>query len=117
MENAVAISDFAIWFKHLPNQTLREHLARLEPEAEVTLEVGEVLGRWRRMKRGVDGRLPDAVIPVGPMKQVWGNWFRTRKGACVTVRIVKTSDDYLAAQSPLFSEWASDEDEAAFGDL
>ena len=117
MENAVGISDIAIWFKHLPSQSLRDHLARLEPEAEVTLEVDEVLGRWRRMKRGVDGRLPDAVIPVGPMKEIWGNWFRTRKGATVTVRIVDTADDYLAAQTPLFSEWASTEDEEAFRDL
>ena len=117
MENVVAISDIAIWFKHLPNQTLRNRLASLEPEAEVTLEVDEVQGRWRRMKRGVDGRLPDAVIPVGPMKEVWGNWFRTRKGTSVTVRIVNTTDDYLAAQTRLFSEWASAEDEAAFHDL
>lgn len=117
MENVVAISGIAIWFKHLPNQTLRNRLASLEPEAEVTLEVDEVQGRWRRMKRGVDGRLPDAVIPVGPMKEVWGNWFRTRKGTSVTVRIVNTTDDYLAAQTQLFSEWASAEDEAAFRDL
>ena len=117
MENAVAISDHAIWFKHLPNQTLRNHLASLEPEAEVTLEVDEVQGRWRRMKRGVDGRLPEAVIPIGPMKAVWGKWYRTRKGATVSVRIVNTADDYLAAQTQLFSEWASAEDEAAFHDL
>ena len=117
MENAVAVADIAIWFKHLPTQGLRDRLANLEPEGEVTLEVDEVQGRWRRMKRGVDGRLPDAIIPIGPMKDIWGQWYRTRKGALVSVRIVSTADDYLAAQTRLFSEWASAEDEEAFRDL
>lgn len=117
MENAVSISDHAVWFKHLSNQHLRQRLAGLEPEAEITLEADAVTGRWRRMKRGVDGRLPDAIIPVGPMKDVWNKWFRTRRGESVVLRIVTTADDYLTAQTPLFSEWASPEDDEAFDDL
>jgi hypothetical protein len=117
MENAVPISDHAVWFKHLHNRHLRQRLATLEPEAEITLEADSVTGRWRRMKRGVDGRLPDAIIPVGPMKEVWNKWFRTRRGDLVVLRIVTTADDYLTAQTPLFSEWASPEDDEAFDDL
>lgn len=117
MDSAVSISDHAVWFKHLANQNLRERLAALEAEAEITLETDSVTGRWRRMKRGVDGRLPDAIIPVGPMKDVWNKWFRTRRGEWVEVRIVTTADDYLSAQTPLFSEWASAEDDEAFRDL
>lgn len=117
MENSVAISDHAIWFKHLPNTQLRSRLADLEPEAEVTLEADEVSGRWRRMKRGVDGRLPDAIIPVGAMKPIWNKWFSDRRGEFVTLKLVTTADDYLSAQSKLFSEWTSPEDDEAFRDL
>ena len=117
MENSVAISDHAIWFKHLPNAQLRGRLADLEAEAEITLEADHIAGRWRRMKRGVDGRLPDAIIPVGPMKTVWNKWFATRRGELVTLRIVPVADDYLLAQSKLFSEWSSPEDDEAFRDL
>lgn len=117
MENAVTVSDHAIWFKHLPNRALQNRLAELEPEAEITLEADGVTGRWRRMKRGVDGRLPDAIIPIGPMKVIWNDWFRTRRSALVTLKIVTTADDYLTAQTVLFSEWASPEDDAAFDDL
>lgn len=117
MDNTVLISDHAVWFKHVQNQHLRKRLAGLEPEAEVMLEADSVTGRWRRMKRGVDGRLPEAIIPIGPMKDVWNNWFRNRRGDTVVLRIVTTADDYLTAQTPLFSEWASPEDDKAFDDL
>jgi hypothetical protein len=76
-----------------------------------------VAGRWRRMKRGKDGRLPDAVIPVGPMKTIWNDWFRNRRGDTVTLRILPIADDWLAAAAPLFSEWNSAEDDEAFRDL
>ena len=117
MESSVTVSDHAIWFKHLPNRTLQNRLADLEPEAEITLEVDGVTGRWRRMKRGVDGRLPDAIIPIGPMKVIWNDWFRNRRSAVIPLKIVTTADDYLSAQTVLLSEWASPEDDAAFNDL
>lgn len=117
MQNTVPISDVAIWFKHLPNKDLQDRLAELASEAEISLEVGKVKGRWRRMKRGVDGRLPNAIIPIGPMKLIWKTWYASRLGEHVEVRIVNTADDDLASQTALFAEWTSAEDEAAFCDL
>ena len=51
------------------------------------------------------------------MKGIWNNWFKTRKGDRIYLRVVEPADDYLAAASALFSEWNSPEDEAAFRDL
>jgi len=117
MDNCINIQDHAIWFKHLPRHDLKETLGQLPPEGEIQLEIGGVTGRWRRMKRGKDGRLPDAVIPIGPMKTVWNEWFRTRRGDRVTLRILSPADDWLAGMAVLFSEWNSAEDEEAFRDL
>ena len=117
MPDALRIEDHAIWFKHVPSRSLLDRLSALQPEAEISVDVDGVTGRWRRMKRGRDGRLPDAIIPVGPMKAVWNQWYRTRRGAEVTVRLTELADDYLAASAPLFSEWNSPEDDEAFRDL
>ena len=117
MESHTTIQDHAIWFKHLPGRDLLDRLGDLPPEGEVMVEIDGVTGVWRRMKRGKDGRLPDAIIPTGVMKDVWNDWFRTRRGDVVPVRLLNRTDDYLAATAPLFSEWNSAEDDAAFRDL
>lgn len=117
MENRIRIEDHAIWFKHLPSRDLHQRLSALEPEAEVTMEVDGVTGKWKRMKRGADGRPTDGIRPVGEMKTVWNDWFRKRKGDRVTLRVLNTADDYLAGVAPLFSEWSSAADEEAFRDL
>ena len=69
------------------------------------------------MKTGKDGREVPGIKPVGEMKLVWGDWFKNRKGERIEVREVTIADDYLAASTPLFSEWVSPEDEEAFRDL
>lgn len=117
MENRIRIEDHAIWFKHLPSREMLERLSALEPEAEVTVEIDGITGNWRRMKRGVDGRPTDGIRPVGEMKAIWNDWFRNRKGDKVSLRVLTTADDYLAASAPLFSEWNSPEDDEAFRDL
>lgn len=117
MHATVNIVDNNIWFKHIASRAVVERLSALEPEAEVTVEIGGITGRWCRLKRGKDGRLPDAIRPIGEMKSVWGDWYKTRRGEKVTLRVLDTADDYLAGIAPLFSEWSSAEDEAAFHDL
>lgn len=111
------ISGVAIWFKHVHAPSLAKRLYGLQPEEEVTLEADGVVGQWRRMKTGKDGREVVGIRPVGAMKSVWGDWFKNRKGQRIEVREVAIADDYLAASAPLFSEWASPEDEEAFRDL
>ena len=111
------ISDKVIWFKHLRNPVLIEKLKSCSPEQEVTLETDGVIGRWRRMNTGKDGREVFGIRPVGSMQSVWSQWFKTRKGETIEVREVSLADDYLGAASALFCEWSSPEDEAAFSDL
>jgi hypothetical protein len=117
MNPEIKIEDVAIWIKHLHSPKLVERLRSLEPEQEITLETGGVIGRWQRMKTGKDGRETLAIRPVGSMKSVWNDWFKSRKGELIEIREVKMADDYLESSSALFSEWSGDEDEAAFRDL
>ncbi len=111
------ITDVAIWFKHVHAADLLAKLESLAPEDEILLSVDRVVGRWQRMKTGKDGRPVHAIRPVGPMKEVWNAWYKSRKGERVEVQSVELADDLLAATSGLMSEWSSDEDESAFRDL
>jgi hypothetical protein len=111
------ITDVAIWFKHVHAKDLLAKLQSLEPEDEILLSVDRVVGRWRRMKTGTDGRPVYAIRPVGPMKAVWNDWYKSRKGDRVDVHAVQLADDFLSATSALMSEWSSEEDENAFHDL
>lgn len=117
LDDRIEISDVVIWFKHLHNSELLDKLKKCQPDKEVTLEADGVVGRWKRMKTGKDGRPVFGIKPVGSMQAVWSEWFKTRKGEKIELRDVSHSDDYLAAASSLFSEWSSPEDEAAFRDL
>lgn len=116
-DNYLEISDVVIWFKHLHMPGLVRRLNELQPDEEVSLETDGVVGRWQRMKTGKDGREVFAIRPVGSMKSIWNSWFKTRKGQLIEIREAPVADDYLAAASALFSEWAGPEDEEAFRDL
>lgn len=116
-ENRVKISDYVVWFKHLHTRSLLEKLQAIPALGEVSLETDGVIGRWQRMANGNDGRPVFGIKPVGAMKSVWGEWYRKRRGELVEIRDVQLADDYLAASSVLFSEWAGAEDEEAFRDL
>jgi hypothetical protein len=111
------IADVAIWFKHVHAKDLLEKLHSLEPEGEILLSVDQVIGRWCRMKTGKDGRPVHAIRPVGPMRLVWNDWYKSRKGERVEVQAVSLADDFLSATASLMSEWSSDDDESAFHDL
>ena len=52
----VRLTDQVIWFKHIEGNTLLERLKALQAEEEIHLEVGGVVGRWKRMRGGADGR-------------------------------------------------------------
>jgi hypothetical protein len=113
----VRISDVAIWFKHVESPDLQKRLHALHAEEDIHLETDGVVGRWVRMKTGKDGRPTEAIRPEGRMKDVWNEWFRTRRGEAIYLREVRTADEYLALSASLFPEWASPEDEEAFRDL
>ena len=113
----IPIEDHSIWFKHVADPRLRTRLENMAEDEQIILLTDGVVGKWRRMKTGRDGRKVCGIKPEGAMKQVWNEWFKTRKGESVAVTEVSIADDYLAAGTTLFSEWNSDEDEMAFHDL
>jgi hypothetical protein len=117
MTTSIRIEDHTIWFKHIDEPKMRERLAKLKDDEEINLDVDGVVGRWKRMRTGRDGRPTNAIRPEGAMKAVWNEWFKTRKGEIIELREARLADDYLAANSALFSEWSSPEDEEAFRDL
>lgn len=114
---SIAIEDHTIWFKHIADPKLRARLAALREGETINLEADGVIGVWKRMNPGRDGRPTPGIKPEGPMKEVWNRWFRTRKGEVIEVREAVLADDYLSSGSALFSEWNSPEDEEAFRDL
>lgn len=114
----VMISDHLIWFSHITDNVLRDHLDALKPREVINLEADGVVGRWLRMENGKDGRPTPGIKPEGPMKTIWNEWFRTRKGERIELRPVQLADDFLKAGGKTFStEWESPEDEKAFADL
>lgn len=117
MNPEVKIKDVAIWFKDIHSPILNTRFNELKAGQEITLETDGVVGRWQRMRTGRDGRETMAIRPMGTMKIIWNEWFKSRKGELIEVREVKMADDYLESVSSLFSEWSMAEDEDAFRDL
>ncbi len=117
MAITVQVTDNSMWPKHINSAEMAAYLGKLAPEQEVTLETGGVIGRWQRMRNGSDGRETLGLRPIGAMKEIWNEWYRLEKGKRVSIRLVNTVDEHLAASSVLFSEWLGDEDEEAFRDL
>jgi hypothetical protein len=113
----VKISDVAIWFKHIENPRLLERLRGMHDDEHIHLEADGVIGGWVRMKTGSDGRPTEAIRPSGSMKEIWGRWYRDRRGDVITLREVRLVDRNLGNLATLFPEWDSKEDEEAFRDL
>jgi hypothetical protein len=114
----IRISDNNIWAKHIEDDAaLQERILDLAPGAVIDLEVAGIAGQWAKANTGRDGRPTQAIKPVGAMKEVWKDLFRTKRGAFVTIRQTQLSDSYLAALRGTLSEWDSPEDEEAFRDL
>ena len=111
------IRDHAIWFKDISDPELLERFEKLAPDESLVLNIDGVVGRWKRMKNGKDGRPTFAIRPIGEMKTIWNEWFRKRRGERITLLEAQMADDYLKHTAELFSEWSSPEDEAAFNDL
>ena len=117
MRSTVPIEDVAIWFKHVREPELRDRLSKLADDEIIHLQIEGVVGRWRRLRQGKNPKPTDAIKPFGSMKEIWNEWFTTRKGEIIEIEEVKLADEYLSESELLFPEWNSPEDEEAFGDL
>ncbi|MCO5730421.1 hypothetical protein [Rhizobium sp. SSA_523] len=113
----VRLTDQVIWFKHVEGSTLLERLKSLPPGEEINLEVNGVVGRWKRMSIGSDGRPTDGIKPSGSMRAIWSEWYSMRRGDRLPVREVLDETGRGLSLKSLFPEWSSAEDEAAFRDL
>jgi hypothetical protein len=113
----ITINDDAIWARNVDGDpALGDRIRSLAPGEVIDLEVAGIVGKWERMRTGRDGRPTYGVKPIGDMRAVWARLRREGKRT-VPVREVVLADSYLAALSPVLSEWDSAEDEAAYGDL
>ena len=117
LNDRVKIDDVVIWFKHVSSPRLLDRLRNLHEGDEISLETDGIVGKWRRMKTGSDGREVYGIKPIGAIKPIWSKWFNERKGELVPTREAVVADEHLAAVSALFSEWSSPEDEENFSDL
>lgn len=117
MKSTVPIEDVAIWFKHIRQPALRERLSRLGEDEVIHLQTDGVVGRWTRMRQGKNPAPTEAIKPHGSMREIWNEWFATRKGELIEIEEVRLADEYLSESELLFPEWSSPEDEEAFRDL
>jgi hypothetical protein len=113
----VKISDDTLWAKQIEGDSiLRDRILGLPAGATIDLEVDGISGHWEKMKDGKDGRVTNAVKPVGPMREIWKR-FQHRRGEIVPIRETHTADNYLKALTGTLAEWDSPEDNEAFRDL
>ena len=111
------INDDAIWAKNIDgNPGLRNQIRAMRPGEVIDLEVDGIVGKWERMRNGKDGRPTFGIKPIAEMRQVWAR-LRAQSGKVVAIRPVITADSYLAALTPVLSEWDSTQDDEAYRDL
>lgn len=82
----ITIKDDVIWKKHIHGDpALAEAVEQLRGGETIQLRVEGRAGLWRKMEDGSDGRPTSGLRPEGPMKEVWRELYRSRKGQIVAV--------------------------------
>ena len=110
-------NDDAIWLKHISADANAIALLRQIPAGTcLRLEVEGVSGVWQRMADGTDGRPTFGLKPIGDTLGFWKT-MKPRRGERLAFKIIDPRDNYLSDIQKTLTEWASDEDEAAFNDL
>lgn len=83
------VRDYVIWSKHLHGDSaVAERVAALRPGQTIHLAVDGVLGSWRKMDQGKDGRPTPGIRPLGATQTFWRELYRSRRGAVVSVAVV-----------------------------
>ena len=84
------VSDFVIWAKHVHGDpTVAERILALKAGETVRLRVDGVLGAWRRMDDGRDGRPTRGIRPIGRTQAFWRELYSARRGEVVTVELLE----------------------------
>lgn len=95
------VRDYVIWSKHIHgDRALAQRIETLAPGQTVDLEVDGVSGAWRKMDQGKDGRPTPGIRPLGAAQQFWRELYRSKRGALVSVRLIRSDDmSTIPAQS------------------
>ena len=88
------VRDVVIWTKHVRGDDMARRLAALPEDAEITLRVDGVSGRWCKMRNGKDGRPTSGLRPVGRAQAFWQSLFESRRGESVSVELVGDDGDF-----------------------
>jgi hypothetical protein len=84
----VEIRDWSLWTKHVRGAAaLVAMLEGLEDDQIVELVVDGHPGEWVKKKSSARGASTPGLKPVGKMRDVWFDWFKTRRGELVSVTL------------------------------
>jgi len=90
------VRDVVIWTKHVHGGDTAQRLSGLPGDAEVTLIVDGVRGRWCKMRDGKDGRPTAGLRPVGRAQSFWQTLFESRRGESVSIELESSAEVGLA---------------------
>lgn len=86
---STTVSDFVIWTKHIHgDEALVSRLIALRAGETVDLRIGGVIGTWRKMDDGKDGRPTPGLRPLGGAKDHWSRLYESRRGDVVGLELV-----------------------------
>lgn len=103
----VRIADWSLWTRHVrgdPN--LSRALESLPPGETIRLIIGGQDGVWEKKALGSDGRSTPGLKPLGPMREIWFDWFKSRRGELVDIAFAAAGVAHLADGSQ--AEYRSD---------
>jgi hypothetical protein len=86
------VRDVVIWTKHVHGGDTAQQLSGLPGDAEVTLVVDGVRGRWCKMRDGRDGRPTAGLRPVGRAQSFWQSLFESRRGESVSIELESSAE-------------------------
>ncbi len=114
----VEIRDWSLWTKHVRGASaLVELLEGLEDDQVVELVVDGQAGEWVKKKSSARGAATPGLKPVGKMRDIWFDWFKTRRGELVSVALApnaRAPGRAAPARSPASGlDTASEADRAA----
>lgn len=96
----VEIQDYSIWIKHVRgSSSVSAYLSALRGGQAVTLRVDGHVGVWEKMRDGTHGLPTNGLKPIGAMRGLWGDLYKSRKGELVSLEIVD-GPDYAIGKSP-----------------
>lgn len=82
----VQIRDWSLWTKHISGDAaLAARLEALPEDALITLIVDGERGEWVKKKNSKTGAPTPGLKPIGPMREIWFDWYKTRRGALLEI--------------------------------